>query len=200
MGYACLEGSRYGMWSSGVVRLSSMLYPVNSTAWPSGMTRCDRATPKQFLSISLPLRGFTPTPGALRLAVAQGKSHGRFAQRGYAVIAVGQGRQLDDLAAQYCRPYPRVCVVPCTFEAWQDVPESYDVFLSAQAFHWSEPQYGVAGAAELLKTGGTIALVWTLDRSQGSTFWQATQPIYDTYHPMTFSMIGPYPPIYPGDA
>jgi SAM-dependent methyltransferase len=110
-----------------------------------------------------------------------------FAQRGYGVVAVDQGKQLADLAAQHCRPYPRVRVVPCAFEAWQDAPESYDVFLSAQAFHWIEPQYGLARAAELLKTGGTIALVWTLDRSQGSAFWQATQPIYDTYNPVTSS-------------
>jgi len=90
-----------------------------------------------------------------------------FAQRGYTVVAVDQGKQLADLAAQHCRPYPRVRVVPCTLEAWQAAPESYDVFLSAQAFHWIEPQYGLARAAELLKTGGTIALVWTLGRSLG---------------------------------
>jgi hypothetical protein len=45
----------------------------------------------------------------------------------------------------------------------------------------------LARAAELLKTGGTIALVWTADRSQGSAFWQATAPIYDTYNPQTSS-------------
>ena len=63
----------------------------------------------------------------------------------------------------------------------------YDLFVSAQAFHWIDPAYGFARAAELLKTGGTIALVWTLDRSQGSAFWQATAPIYDTYNPQTSS-------------
>src|SRR6266496_1238266 len=67
--------------------------------------------------------------------------------------------------------------------AWQDVPGSYDLFLAAQAFHWISPAYGLARAAELLKTGGTIALVWTLDQSQGSAFWQATEPIYNTYNP-----------------
>jgi hypothetical protein len=77
--------------------------------------------------------------------------------------------------------------VPCAFEAWQDTPASYDLFLSAQAFHWIDPAYGLARAAELLKTGGTIALVWTADRSQGSAFWQATAPIYDTYNPQTSS-------------
>jgi len=38
-----------------------------------------------------------------------------------------------------------------------------------------------------LKAGGTIALVWTLDRSQESTFWQATTPIYAQYNPVTAS-------------
>jgi hypothetical protein len=77
--------------------------------------------------------------------------------------------------------------VPCSFEAWQNAPDSYDLVLSAQAFHWIEPQYELARAAELLKPGGTIVLVWTLDRSQGSAFRQATQPIYDTYNPVTSS-------------
>lgn len=110
-----------------------------------------------------------------------------FAQRGYAVLALDQGERLAALAAQHCQPYPQVRVVPCAFEAWQDTAGSYDLFLSAQAFHWIEPQYGMTRAAELLKTGGTSALVWTLDRSQGSAFWQATQSIYDTYNPVTSS-------------
>jgi SAM-dependent methyltransferase len=110
-----------------------------------------------------------------------------FAQRGYTVVALDQGERLAALAAQHCQPYPQVCVVPCAFEAWQDTLESYDLFLSAQAFHWIDPAYGFARAAELLKTGGTIALVWRLERSQGSAFWQATTPIYDTYNPQTSS-------------
>jgi len=110
-----------------------------------------------------------------------------FAKRGYAVVALDQGERLAALAAQHCRPYPQVRVVPCAFEAWQEAPESFDLLLSAQAFHWIEPESGLARAAELLKAGGTIALVWTQDRSQGSAFWQATEPIYDTYNPQTSS-------------
>jgi SAM-dependent methyltransferase len=110
-----------------------------------------------------------------------------FAQRGYTVVALDQGERLAALAAQHCQPYPQVRVVPCAFEAWQDIPASYDLFLSAQAFHWIDPTYGFARAAELLKPGGTLALVWRLDRSQGSAFWQATEPIYNTYNPQTSS-------------
>jgi SAM-dependent methyltransferase len=110
-----------------------------------------------------------------------------FAQRGYAMLAIDQGERLAALAAQHCRPYPQVCVVPCAFEAWQGAAGGFDLFVSAQAFHWIEPQYGLARAAELLKSGGTIALVWTADRSQGSAFWQATEPIYDEYNPVASS-------------
>jgi hypothetical protein len=38
-----------------------------------------------------------------------------------------------------------------------------------------------------LKPGGTIALVGTADRSQGSAFWQATEPIYNQYNPVDSS-------------
>ncbi len=107
-----------------------------------------------------------------------------FARRGYAVVALDQGERLAALAARHCQPYPQVRVVACAFEAWQDAAGSFDLFLSAQAFHWIEPQYGITRAAELLKPGGTMALVWTADRSHASAFWQATQPIYNRYNPV----------------
>jgi SAM-dependent methyltransferase len=110
-----------------------------------------------------------------------------FARQGYTVVALDHGERLAALAAQHGQPYPQIRIVPCAFETWQDTPESYDLFLSAQAFHWIDPAYGFARAAELLKTGGTIALVWTVDRSQGSACWQAMAPIYDTYNPQTSS-------------
>jgi Methyltransferase domain len=107
-----------------------------------------------------------------------------FAQRGYAILAIDQGERLAVLAAQRCQSYPQVRVVACAFETWQDTPGSYDLFLAAQAIHWIEPHYGIRRAAELLKPGGTVALVETADRSQGSAFWQATEPIYNTYNPV----------------
>jgi SAM-dependent methyltransferase len=108
-----------------------------------------------------------------------------FAKRGYTVVALDQGERLAALAARHCQPYPRVRVVSCAFESWQDNANSFDLFLSAQAFHWIAPPYGLARAAEFLRPGGTIALVWTLDRSQESAFWQATAPIYAQYNPVT---------------
>jgi len=103
-----------------------------------------------------------------------------FAERGYTVVALDQGARLAALAAKHLERYPRVRNLSCAFEAWDDLPGSYDLFFSAPAFHWISPDYGLARAAELLKTGGTIALIWTLDRSEGTAFWRATEPIYKT--------------------
>jgi len=63
--------------------------------------------------------------------------------------------------------------------------QAFDLLLSAEAFHWIAPEYGCAKAALTLKNGGAIALVWHLDVSQHTAFWQATQPIYDTYFAAT---------------
>ena len=109
------------------------------------------------------------------------------AQRGYAMVAIDQGERLAALAATHCAPYPQVRVVACAFEAWQDTAESYDLFLAAQSFHWIEPHYGLARAAELLKAGGAIAVVGTDDRSHESAFWQVAAPIYNKYNPVDSS-------------
>jgi SAM-dependent methyltransferase len=104
-----------------------------------------------------------PTYGRiLEVGCGTGQMTLPFAQQGYAVLALDQGEQLAALAARHCQPYPQVRVVPCAFEAWQEAVGDFDLFLSAQAFHW-------------------------IARSQGSAFWQATAPIYDTYNPQTSS-------------
>ena len=114
-----------------------------------------------------------------------------FAERGYSVLALDQGPRLAAIAAKHCEPYPRVRVATCAFEDWADEPGTYDLFLSAQAFHWIRPEYGLARASELLKEGGSIALAWTTDRSENTAFWRATEPIYRVYNPVDSS---PRPP------
>lgn len=55
--------------------------------------------------------------------------------------------------------------------------------LSAQAFHWIDPSPGLARAAEALTSRGAISLVWHLDRSEHTDFYQATQPLYERFLP-----------------
>ena len=73
--------------------------------------------------------------------------------------------------------------MPVAFETWPIEREAFDLVLSAQAFHWIDPAFGLARAAEALKPQGAIALVWHLDRSEHTDFYQATRPLYERFFP-----------------
>ncbi len=104
-----------------------------------------------------------------------------FAERGYRVLALEPGAALAALAARKCRAYPRVTILETSMEAWPGEMQAFDLVLSAQAFHWIDPDFGCAKAAAALKPGGAIALIWTIDVSQDTEFWRATLPIYDAH-------------------
>jgi SAM-dependent methyltransferase len=107
-----------------------------------------------------------------------------FAARGYSILALEPGEDMAALAARNCRDHPQVTVLTLSFEAWPADGHAFDMVLSAMAFHWIAADIGCAKAASVLKPGGAIALIWHLDVSQETPFWQATQPIYETYlHP-----------------
>jgi SAM-dependent methyltransferase len=107
------------------------------------------------------------SPGAriLEIGCGTGQITLPLAAKGYAITALEPGDALAALAARKCRPYPRVEIVPTSFEGWPLSAEAFDLVLAAQAFHWIEPVYGCARAAAALRAGGGIALVWHLDVS-----------------------------------
>lgn len=47
-----------------------------------------------------------------------------------------------------------------TFEEWDASDRRFDLLTCAQAWHWIDPSVGYHKAAELLRSGGRIALIW----------------------------------------
>ena len=125
------------------------------------------------------LTGLSPGARILEVGCGTGQMTLPLATRGYAITALEPGDALAALAARKCRPYPRVEIVRSRFEAWAPPLQPFDLVLAAQAFHWIEPRWGCARAAAVLRPAGSIALVWYLDVSQTTAFWQATLPIYE---------------------
>jgi SAM-dependent methyltransferase len=119
----------------------------------------------------------------LEIGCGTGQITRPFAQRGYAILALELGSALAALAAENLRPHPQVRVMPVAFEDWPIEREAFDLVLSAQAFHWIDPTLGLARAAEALTPQGAVALVWHLDRSEHTDFYQATQPLYERFLP-----------------
>jgi ubiquinone/menaquinone biosynthesis C-methylase UbiE len=128
--------------------------------------------------------GLPPGGRILEIGCGTGQITAPLAARGYSILALEPGDTMAALAARNCRDYPQVAILPSSFEAWPPDGQTFDMVVSAQAFHWIAPDAGCAKAASVLKPGGAIALFWHLDVSQDTAFWLATQPIYDAYfHP-----------------
>jgi ubiquinone/menaquinone biosynthesis C-methylase UbiE len=141
--------------------------------------------PEEIIDAIVALATLPPGGNILEIGCGTGQLTVPFAARGYTILALEPGDALAALAVQKCQPYPRVNIVQTSFEAWPVQRQAFDLVLSAQAFHWITPDYGCAKGASALKSGGALALVWHLDMSQHTAFWQATQPIYDAYFPKT---------------
>jgi SAM-dependent methyltransferase len=93
-------------------------------------------------------------------------------------VGCGTGRVARLLAARGCRvvgvdPDERMAAVArehtidveiTTFEEWDDRGRRFDALTSGQAWHWVNPERGVAKAAQVLRPGGRVAVFWNLGR------------------------------------
>jgi SAM-dependent methyltransferase len=83
------------------------------------------------------------------------------------IICLEPGSSLADVARANLTRWPKARVVTTGFEDFE-AATSFDVVVSATAFHWIDPNLSYAKAAELLSKGGWLALV-TNTHSRGGT-------------------------------
>ena len=82
-----------------------------------------------------------------------------FEQRGCRVVGV----EPDARMAAVARGHGLV-VEDGTFEEWDPAGRTFDLLVSAQAWHWVDPVAGAAKATEVLRPGGRIGLFWNQGR------------------------------------
>ncbi len=83
-----------------------------------------------------------------------------------------------------------------TFEDWDQQERRFDVLLACQAAHWIEPYLFLDRAGDALDEGGALGLLWHMDLSEGTEFWNATQPLYDRYLPDAVEKLPATIPLY----
>jgi SAM-dependent methyltransferase len=138
--------------------------------------------PQEIIDDIISLSGITLDSRILEVGVGTGQMTLPFAKRGYEILGLELGPALAEQARKNLATYPSVRIEITAFEDWKS-QEKFDLFLSAQAFHWIEPAFGLRKAADLLKESGAIALVWNQDVSQETAFYKAATPLYDKYVP-----------------
>jgi SAM-dependent methyltransferase len=117
----------------------------------------------------------------LEIGAGTGKATLPFAQRGYRIHCLEPGDQMAVVAAENLRAYPNVTFEITTFEDWPLQTSTYSLVMSAQAFHWVDPEIGYRKAAQALKPGGSLALIWNLADEAKSMLAQELDQIYTAH-------------------
>ena len=97
-----------------------------------------------------------PQPATvLDIGCGTGKAAVALAARGLTVLGV----ELDERMAAVARGHG-VPVEVGDFETWADAGRQFDLITCSDAWHWIDPEQGLAKVARLLRPGGVFARFW----------------------------------------
>jgi SAM-dependent methyltransferase len=127
--------------------------------------------------------GLTEHFNVLEIGCGTGQATLPMARLGVRLLAIEPGDHLLNLAQAKLIAYPKVSFRNCFFESADLVPNSFDLAISATAFHWIPPEIAYARTAEVLKPGGTLALFWNMMPTFEERIESHLRTIFDGYAP-----------------
>ncbi len=118
----------------------------------------DRARPAYPSELIDTLMALSPTR-VLDVGCGTGKAARLLVDRGCEVLGVEPDPSMAAIARGHGIP-----VEQATFERWESRGRKYDLLVSGQAWHWVDPEAGLARAASVLPPGGHLAVFWNRGR------------------------------------
>lgn len=119
----------------------------------------------------------------LEIGCGTGQATIPFAKRGYSMLCLDIGKELITIAHKNCRQYPNVRFQNVSFENWKPKVNSFDLAISATAFHWIPPEIGYPKVAQVLKDSGHLAIFSNLHPRPLTSFFQVVQKVYQRIVP-----------------
>lgn len=124
-----------------------------------------------------------PVPPALDVGAGTGKATAAFAARGVPVTALEPDPAMVAVLRRRCAHLP-VTIAPYTFEQYQP-SRPFPLLLSAQAWHWTDPELRWRRAVAAVAPGGALALFWNHDVIADRTMLDAVVAAHRRYAPRT---------------
>ncbi|HWF00186.1 MAG TPA: methyltransferase domain-containing protein [Caulobacteraceae bacterium] len=95
------------------------------------------------------------------------------------VVAIDPGPNMLAQARRRLAEGPGLAFVHSSFEAFAPDPASrFELIVSAQAWHWVDPQLGYAKAARMLSPGGVLALAGNVEADPTGELARAFQAVF----------------------
>ncbi len=96
----------------------------------------------------------------LEIGTGPGVATRPLAQRGLRIVGLEPGPALAGLARANLAEFEAVEIRQTTFEDAELEPDSFDLVVSASAWHWVDPEVGYRKAATVLRPDGALAVWW----------------------------------------
>ncbi len=122
-------------------------------------------------------------PRVLEAGAGTGRATLAMAQRGANVVAVEPDPAMAAVVRRRTQQLSNVAVHESAFEDFVPEPGVFDRVVSAQAWHWVDPERGARTAAAALKPDGRICLWWNHTRDISGPTWDAVHAAYREHAP-----------------
>lgn len=120
----------------------------------------------------------------LEIGCGTGQATGGLVNNGFQnITCVELGTNLVQITSEKFKDYSSVQVVRSSFEDWEDLDESYDLAVSATAFHFIEPKFGYQKVSRLLKNKGNMGFFWTVHVPQYDEIHTELRKLYKSNAP-----------------
>jgi SAM-dependent methyltransferase len=144
----------------------------------------DRIRPKYPSALFDELFTRLPEPAdVLEVGPGTGQATGALLARKARVTAVELGINLSDRLRHNFQTIVRLKVILSSFERVELEPHSFDAVVSATAYHWIDESVRLTKPAHLLRPGGWLAILDTVQVAATSDngFFERSQAIYDRH-------------------
>ena len=141
--------------------------------------------PAELISDVVDLSGIEHSSKVLEVGCGTGKATRSFAERGYELVCLDIGVDLIAIAREKLKQFPNVSFVEQAFEEWK--PEgTFDLIISATAFHWVDPKVRYLKVYEALGSNGSLAVFSNQHVRKDEGFFAESQDLYNKYYlPLT---------------
>jgi SAM-dependent methyltransferase len=130
----------------------------------------------------------------LEVGAGTGKATRQFAAGDHPIVALEPSAEMAAVARITCGGLPLVSVVEAEFESWPLPPEPFKLLISAQAWHWIDPELRYAKARAALKPGGALAAFWNAVDWESAPLGPVLAEAYQQAAP-EFAVPGPMHPL-----
>jgi SAM-dependent methyltransferase len=132
-------------------------------------------------------------PDVVEIGAGTGKATVSFAVRAAQLLALEPNAEMARVAARRCADLDNVTIERTTFEDWEPAGRQFDLVISAQAWHWVNPDLGYPKVHAVLRPGGALALLWHRSVWNEGPLRDAMLALYESLAPGFMEMTPTFP-------